>query len=65
MVIHARLLHQRKARQTTISEFNAAMNNGLYDKVLLYIPEGESGSMLYPIGHNYHIEEIVSRQSQS
>lgn len=49
MVAHARLFHQQKARQTAISEFYAAMNNGLYNKVLLYLPEGGSGSMLYQI----------------
>lgn len=47
-----------KSRQTTISDFNEAMNSGQYDKNLSYLPENGSGSMLYQIGHNYHIEEI-------
>lgn len=47
-----------KSRLETISDFNAAMNSGLYDKELSYLPEKGSGSMLYKIGHNYHIEEI-------
>lgn len=47
-----------KSRQTTISDFNEAMNSGQYDKNLSYLPENGSGSMLYQIGHNYHIEEV-------
>lgn len=47
-----------KSRQTTISEFNTAMNSGKYEKTLSYLPESGSGSMLYQNGHNYHIEEI-------
>lgn len=47
-----------KSRLETISDFNAAMNSGQYDKGFSYLPEKGSGSMLYQIGHNYHIEEI-------
>ncbi len=47
-----------KSRQTTLSEFNTAMNSGKYEKTLSYLPESGSGSMLYQNGHNYHIEEI-------
>ena len=54
-----KVIPSTKSRQTIISEFNAVLNSGLYDKALLYLSEGESGSMLYQIGHNCHIEEIM------